>query len=178
MILAHDEIISERENGNIIIDPFILEHVGANSYDVRLGNNFIRVLENEYIDGIGYINQDKPQKFYKTTALLKGLLIMPGELWLGETIEVCGSDKYIPMIEGRSTFARMGLKVHLTAGFGDIGFKQKWTLELECTLPIVLYPGDRIAQVYFVQASSCNWLYGRDHKGHYSGQDGVTEAKI
>jgi len=175
LILAHDEIISERENGSIIIEPFILEHVGANSYDVRLGNNFIRVLHNDEYCGKACINPERPQnviKFY----VEHDILIMPNELMLAETMEICGSDKYIPMLEGRSTFARMGLKVHLTAGFGDIGFKQKWTLELEATLPIVLFPGERIAQVYFVQASSSNWLYGRDHKGHYSNQNGVQEA--
>ena len=177
MILAHDEIISERENDNIVIEPFILEHVGANSYDVRLGNKFKCISENSKYCGIACIDSHKPQK-YKNYTIEKSILVVPGSLWLAETMEICSSDKYIPMLEGRSTFARMGLKVHLTAGFGDIGFKQKWTLELESTLPIVLYPGDRIAQVYFVQASSSNWLYGRDHKGHYHDQDGVTEAKI
>jgi dCTP deaminase len=173
MILSHDEIITERENGNIIIEPFTLDQVGANSYDVNLSSVIKRVYYNSFF-GIDY---KKPQKTKCFTIPEKGKWIFPWQLWLGSTIEKAGSDKYVPMYEGRSTLGRMGLFSHISAGFGDIGFKRTWTLEFSCVLPFKLYPRMKIGQVYFVQASSNNWLYDRDHKGHYADQDGVTEAK-
>lgn len=177
MILAHDEIISEQANGRLHILPFIAENVGANSIDVTLGNRFKKIYPNVVCGGISFIDPMLPQQFHDFTGD-KSIYMIPGDLVLAETMEEAGSDFYVPMIEGRSTFARMGLKVHATAGFGDIGFKKKWTLELTCTIPIVLYPGDRIAQVYFLTPSSATWLYGREHKGHYADQEGATCAKI
>ena len=174
MILAHDEIISERENGNIIIEPFISEHVGANSYDVTLSVHIKRVCRNSFFG----IDIKKPQKVRDYIIPPKGKWIFPWQLWLGSTIEKAGSDKYVPMYAGRSSMGRMGLFTDIGAAFGDIGFKRTWTLEFHCVLPFKLYPYMKVGQVYFVHASSCNWLYGRDHKGHYHDQDGVPEAKI
>ena len=74
---------------------------------------------------------------------------------------------FIPMIEGRSTLARCGLSIHQTAGFGDVGFDGNFTIELSAHLPIVLRPGDRIAQVYFVEASSGSRRYSGAYTGQY-----------
>lgn len=72
-----------------------------------------------------------------------------------EPLLIDGKERYFaPMIEGRSTLGRCGLNVHATAGFGDYGFNANFTLELSSHLPIILRPGDEIAQVSFVEVSS------------------------
>lgn len=70
-------------------------------------------------------------------------------------LTIGGQQRYFaPMIEGRSTVARCGLSIHATAGFGDYGFNANFTLELTTALPIILRPGDEIAQIAFVEVSS------------------------
>ena len=71
----------------------------------------------------------------------------PGNLYLGKTIEYTESPIHVPMLEGRSSLARLGLWVHVTAGFGDKGFKGHWTLEIACIHPTRIYPGMEIAQL-------------------------------
>jgi dCTP deaminase len=174
MILAHDEIIAEREKGNIAIEPFIFANVGANSYDVRLAPKILRVKRNSFFG----IDPRKPQKTKAYTLTEKGKWIFPWQLWLGSSVERAGSDFYVPMYAGRSSMGRMGLFTDIGAAFGDIGFKQTWTLEFHCVLPFKLYPYMKVGQVYFMNTTSWHYLYGREHKGHYADQDGVTEAKI
>ena len=53
------------------------------------------------------------------------------------------------MLEGRSSVGRLGLFVHVTAGFGDVGFKGFWTLEIFCIQPVKIYPSVEICQVYY-----------------------------
>ena len=53
------------------------------------------------------------------------------------------------MLEGRSSVGRLGLFIHVTAGFGDVGFAGYWTLEMFCIHPIVIYPNVEICQIYY-----------------------------
>ena len=53
------------------------------------------------------------------------------------------------MLEGRSSVGRLGLFVHITAGFGDVGFRGYWTLEMFAVQPIRVYPGVPIAQIFY-----------------------------
>lgn len=53
------------------------------------------------------------------------------------------------MLEGRSSVGRPGLYVHVTAGFGDMGFAGYWTLEMHCVQPVRIYPGVQICQIYY-----------------------------
>ncbi len=65
-------------------------------------------------------------------------------------MERIGSKQFVPIIDGRSTAARYGLACHVCAGFCDTGFLGHLTLELESRhRPIVVRPGDMIAQVSF-----------------------------
>jgi dCTP deaminase len=165
MILNGAEIISEYNQGKIHIDPFTLDQVGPNSYDVRLGSHLKVVTANSG----NFIDPDKKQ----TTNIIElPWVLSPEFLYLGNTIEAIGSDYYVPMLEGRSSIGRMGLAVHITAGFGDIGFKQQWTLEMTCELPFKVFPGMRIAQVSFYGCSSRTMMYD----GRYMDQEGVQES--
>lgn len=177
MKLGHDDIIAEYHSGKIIIEPYEFDNIGPNSVDVRLAKELLRVWPNDCRDGVHFINPLKPQKYTPHVLDDSGMLIMPGELWIGSTIEKCGSDYYIPGYAGRSTIGRMGLFTDICAAFGDVGFKQTWTLELCCVTPFLLVPGMQIGQVFFDHVTSNNWRYDREHKAHYANQNGPTAAK-
>lgn len=91
---------------------------------------------------------------------------------LGSTVERTRTIGFVPWLDGRSTTARFGLMVHLSAGKGDNGFDGPWTLEI-CNLnrsPVRIYAGQRIAQVSYLTTVGEQRLYA----GHYAGQDGPT----
>jgi dCTP deaminase len=79
----------------------------------------------------------------------EGLLLETNKLYLGRTQEYTRTEKLVPMLEGRSSVGRLGLFIHVTAGFGDVGFSGYWTLEIFCVQPIRIYPGVEICQIYY-----------------------------
>ena len=76
-------------------------------------------------------------------------MIQPNQLYLGRTIERTETHNLVPMIEGRSSIGRLGLFVHVTAGFGDVGFRGFWTLEMFAIQPVRIYPGVPICQIFY-----------------------------
>jgi dCTP deaminase len=70
-----------------------------------------------------------PNPTKRITIPEEGLVLKPNTLYLGRTNEFTKTDRYVPMLEGRSSTGRLGLFIHVTAGFGDIGFAGYWTLE-------------------------------------------------
>ena len=167
------EIIKEVFDGKIVVSPFDANRVGPNSYDLRLGPTL--KMYNRAIGNMG--GALDPKKVNTTTDIIlnnNGYAIRPGVLYLGHTEEKAGSDHYIPCIEGRSSLARLGIQVHMTAGFGDIGFIGQWTLEIQAVHPVILYPRMRICQIYFQKPIGEIELY----KGKYSESKGVIASKI
>ena len=73
----------------------------------------------------------------------------PHQLYLGRTVERTETHNLVPMIEGRSSIGRLGLFVHVTAGFGDVGFSGYWTLEMFAVHPVRIYPGIPICQIFY-----------------------------
>ena len=78
-----------------------------------------------------------------------GLVLQPNQLYLGRTVERTETHNLVPMIEGRSSVGRLGLFVHVTAGFGDVGFCGYWTLEMFAVQPVRIYPGVPICQIFY-----------------------------
>jgi dCTP deaminase len=76
-------------------------------------------------------------------------VIQPDQLYLGRTVERTETHGFVPMIEGRSSVGRLGLFVHVTAGFGDVGFCGHWTLEMFAVQPVRIYPGVPICQIFY-----------------------------
>ena len=74
-------------------------------------------------------------------------MLEPDTLYLGRTREFTKTDCFVPMLEGRSSVGRLGLFIHVTAGFGDVGFAGYWTLEIFCVQPIRIYAGVEICQI-------------------------------
>lgn len=103
-------------------------------------------------------------------------IIYPNRLYLGSTVEKIGSNKYVPIMHGRSTPARSGFSPIVSAGYGDVGFIGKWTLEITTHAhPMIIRAGMRIAQIEFQKVSSTKYQY--TDRGNYVGQDGVMAGK-
>ena len=141
MILSGKEIIN-RQGNDIIIDPFNEKQVNPNSYNLKLHNELV-VYDSHVLD------MKKDNKGTKIIIPEEGLLLESNKLYLGRTVEYTETHNLIPMLEGRSSVGRLGLFVHVTAGFGDVGFKGYWTLEIFCVQPIKIYPNIEICQIFY-----------------------------
>jgi len=142
MILSGTEIYRQIDRGNIQIDDFSETRLNPNSYNLRLYNKLL-VYKDTTLD----MRKDNPAREIEIPET--GLTLFPWKLYLGRTVERTFTDKYVPMIEGRSSVGRLGIYIHVTAGFGDIGFDGFWTLELSCVQPVIIYPNVEICQIYF-----------------------------
>ena len=142
MILSGKEIHQQVENGTISIDPFNSGQLNPNSYNLRLHSDLL-IYDSDVLD-MKEKNSTSP-----LTIPDEGLLLEPQKLYLGRTIERTATDKYVPMLEGRSSVGRLGLFIHITAGFGDIGFDGFWTLEIFCVQPIKIYANLEICQIFY-----------------------------
>ena len=141
MILS-GKAIHARLGKDIIIEPFNPKALNPNSYNLTLHNELM-VYDNHELD------MRVENKASTITIPEEGLLLTPGKLYLGRTAEYTETDKLVPMLEGRSSVGRLGLSVHVCAGFGDVGFKGYWTLEIHCVQPIRIYAGIGICQIYY-----------------------------
>ncbi|MFA9431491.1 dCTP deaminase [Egicoccus sp. AB-alg2] len=181
MILSDRSIRDALDAGRLIVDPLGEGAVQPSSVDVRLASQF-RVFANHRYAMID-VRQEQPD----LTDLVEvpagePFVLHPGEFVLGSTLERIGlPDDLVARIEGKSSLARLGLVIHSTAGFVDAGFDGDVTLELSnvATLPILLYPGMRIAQFAFFQLDRpAEHPYGSDAPGSkYQGQRGPTASR-
>lgn len=142
MILSGKEIEKQVKEGNISIAPFTDEQINPNSYNLRLHPDLL-VYDNDVLD-MREKNSVSPLAIPEG-----GLLLEPHKLYLGRTVERTSTNKYVPMLEGRSSVGRLGLFIHITAGFGDVGFDGFWTLEIFCVQPIRIYFGLEICQIFY-----------------------------
>ena len=187
MLLGSKTILEEINNGNIVIDPFDEKNLNPNSYNLTLSNTLMVYTENIIIDQYNFgvydplinplhtldMKKDNPTSFI--TFDEKGIILQPGILYLGSTNERTFTEKYVPMIEGRSSVGRLGLNVHVTAGFGDVGFNGTWTLELVATQPVIVYPNVPICQISYTTISDNSVLYTSEK---YNGQNLPRPSKL
>lgn len=141
MILSGKEI-QNRIGKDITIEPFDARYLNPNSYNLRLHHE-LAVYDRDVLD----MKQPNPIKSISIPE--EGLLLETNKLYLGRTVEYTKTDKLVPMLEGRSSIGRLGLFIHVTAGFGDVGFAGFWTLEIFCVQPIRIYAGVEICQIYY-----------------------------
>jgi len=143
-ILSDSKILERISDGDIIIEPFQRKNLGSNSYDVTLGNSLLMYkMDKEFLD------TKTPNQFYEVTIPENGYVLKPGILYLGVTNEFTKTKKDVIMFEGKSSLARMGLLVHISSGFGDVGYTGYFTLEFSCIHPIKIYPNMKIGQLYY-----------------------------
>lgn len=116
MMLVDSDIKKYHDGRHIIIEPWNEARLGSNSYDLTLGNKLL-IYTNDVLDA-------KKEHEYKIITIAEsGIQLVPGELYLGYTREYTETHKLIPQLEGKSSIGRLGISVHITAGFGDTGFK-------------------------------------------------------
>ena len=141
MILTGEEIKSQLGK-NILIEPFDEKQLNPNSYNLRLHDELI-VYEEIVLD------VRRPNRYRRYIIPPEGFVLQPFKLYLGRTVERTETHNCVPMLEGRSSIARLGLFVNASAGFGDVGFSGYWTLELVAVHPIRIYPGLAVCQILY-----------------------------
>ncbi|AXR59931.1 dCTP deaminase [Leptospira mayottensis] len=141
MILTGKEI-QKRIGKDIVITPYSEKQLNPNSYNLRLHEELL--VYTELPLDMKKLNLTKKQIIPES-----GLLLKPGILYLGRTLEFTETHNLVPMLEGRSSIGRLGMLVHVTAGFGDVGFKGFWTLEISVIQPLIVYPGVEVCQIFY-----------------------------
>lgn len=162
MILSDRKILEEIRNGTIVIRPFRRDCLGSNSYDVHLGPYLAT-----YRDGA--LDAKKPNVVDEFTIPARGFVLVPGQLYLGATAEYTETHRYVPFLEGKSSVGRLGIDIHSTAGKGDVGFCNYWTLEMSVKLPVRIYRGMPIGQlIYFEVSGEVDRPYDRKGSAKYT----------
>jgi dCTP deaminase len=181
MLLSDRDILATVRAGGLELDPWDPELVQPSSIDVRL-DRYFRVFNNSQ-----YTHIDPSQQQDELTTLVEPkdddpFVLHPGEFVLGSTLEVVTlGNELAGRLEGKSSYGRLGLLTHSTAGFIDPGFSGHITLELSnvANLPITLWPGMKIGQLCLFRLSSpAEAPYGSEKYGsRYQGQRGPTPSR-
>ena len=144
MILSDASILSAMEAGDVVIDPYDRSCLGTNSYDVHL-SPYLACYLDEVIDA------RKHNRVERFEIPPDGLVLRPGKTYLGSTVEYTETRRYVPFLEGKSSVGRLGIDIHATAGKGDVGFCNHWTLEISVSQPVRVYSGMPVGQlIYFL----------------------------
>jgi len=146
MILSDVKIREAMRAGRIVIRPFRRDCLGTNSYDVHLGP-YLSVYRDAALDARAP-NAVREFRIPKT-----GFVLVPGQLYLGVTEEYTETHGFVPFLEGKSSVGRLGIDIHSTAGKGDEGFCNYWTLEMSVKLPVRIYAGMPVGQLIYFEIS-------------------------
>lgn len=179
MILTDSDIQKRVNCGDIAFLPkFDRSQLGSNSYDLTLARTLMVYKqfgqttiepESPIVNMPLDCREDNPTIEFQIPD--EGFVLQPGELYLGATVEATKCKDLCPMLEGKSSIGRLGMSVHVTAGFGDIGFEGHWTLEITVVRPLRIYAHMPIAQIYFLlPLGKCEIPYKRKMSAKYDGQ--------
>jgi dCTP deaminase len=181
-LLSGPQIKEEIKKGTIKIRPFDPDNVNPNSVNLCLGQHLLVYQRPNWLmrqwlalKGTPWcldMKADNPTK--ELWIPPRGRILWPGELYLGSTVEWTETNEHAPMIEGRSSVARLGMCVHLTAGFGDVSFKGTWTLELTTVYPIRVFAGVPIAQIAYTTIIGER----QNYNGRYQGQTDPVASRL
>ena len=189
MALSDKKILEEMEKGDIIITPFKRENLATSSYDMTLGEYFFVEQEPKYFqntfniyekDEIERVWGTKPHKARRAKEVFKSykfefgnispndkvILLSPGETILAHTNEFIGGRNHITtMMKARSSLGRSFIEVCKCAGWGDVGYINRWTMEITNNskhyyIPLVV--GRRIAQLIFFETGP---IIAKDYTG-------------
>lgn len=167
MILSGKEI-KNKMGKELLIEPFDEKRLNPNSYNLRLHNELLVYTKT-------VLDMKTPNETKMITIPEEGLVLEPHRLYLGRTVEYTKTDHYIPMLEGRSSIGRLGLFIHVTAGFGDVGFAGYWTLEIFCIQPIRVYPNVELCQIYY---HAIEGEYEQYTSGKYQNNNGIQPSLL
>lgn len=166
MILTGPEIAAQVQARRIHIDPFSEDRVNPNSYDFHLSDHLICYEQAELDTAIANPSQ-------RVSFPASGLVMRPDRVYLGATLEIMGSEHYVPIIRGKSSLGRLGLFINMTADLIDLGSINRWTLQLHAIQPLRIYPGMLIGQVTFWMPVGPRVLY----QGKYQGSMGPRPSE-
>ena len=158
MILSGHQI-RQRLDDDIVIAPFDESQLNPNSYNLTLHNELMTYEE-------VVLDMRKANRVRRITIPPEGYVLNQNELYLGRTVERTETHNLVPMIEGRSSVGRLGLFVHVTAGFGDVGFCGYWTLEMFAVQAVRIYPGVPICQIFYHEITGEITEYQSDKYQH------------
>ena len=167
MILSGPEIERRVHSGQITVSPFCADHLNPNSIDLRLGDTLL-----QYVDSV--LDPRVEAAVEEIRIPTDGLLLESYSFHLGSSLETVGSTEFVPMVHAKSSTARAGLFVHVTADLIDIGSLGTVTFQLFSTLPLRIFAGMRIAQMTFWQPYGEIVLYN----GKYQGSQGPRKSMI
>ncbi len=201
MALSDKRILEQMKEGNVVIDPFRIDNLATSSYDVSLGEFYFR--EQKAEDEMRIYNiyskkhtervwGTKPYKAKRAKDVLrdyelegidpndKVILIGPGETILAHTEEFIGGQNTITtMMKARSSLGRSFIEVCKCAGWGDVGYTNRWTMEVtnnstHYTIPLVV--GRRIAQIIFFEVGP---ILNNDYRksGKYHSTPNIEQTK-
>ncbi|MBP2651093.1 MAG: dcd [Firmicutes bacterium] len=160
--------IKNKLGSDIIIKPFNEKQLNPNSYNLTLHNELM-VYSNSILD------MKQENQVTRLTIPPEGLVLESGKLYLGRTVEYTKTDNYVPMLEGRSSVGRLGLFIHATAGFGDVGFAGYWTLQMFCIQPIRIYAGVKICQIFY---HAIEGDFERYSSSKYQNNNGIMPSQL
>lgn len=162
MIFTDAKILESIQTKQIVIEPFDPKCLGTNSYDVHLGK-YLATYTNRVLDA----------KSHNTIEHFEigpdGFVLEPGTLYLGVTEEYTETFNAVPFLEGKSSVGRLGIDIHATAGKGDVGFCNTWTLEISCVQPVRIYAGMPVGQlIYFAVDGDIINYYNKKENAKYN----------
>ena len=187
MILNDRQIIEKILLKDIIITPLINPKVqiGSSSVDLRLGTKFkiIKITKYAFLDPAKNIDEIRKEvKNYTENIQIKPMeqiLLHPKEFLLGSTLEYIKlSPNIAGRLEGRSTWGRVGLQIHSTAGFVDPGFEGTLAFELYNAgkTPLPLFAGIRIGQISFNECLTVIRPYNKNKKAKYAKSTEIIDS--
>lgn len=162
MILSDKKILEAIDKGEIVIEPYDRSRLGTNSYDVHLGK-YLATYEDEVLDA-------RKHNQIKTFVIPEeGYVLNPNTLYLGVTQEYTETHNSVPFLEGKSSVGRLGIDIHATAGKGDVGFCNHWTLEISVSQKVRVYAGMPIGQlIYFAVEGDIENYYNKKQNAKYN----------
>lgn len=166
-MLSGEEIIAAVEKGDIVISPFNKDNVNPNSYNLTLGDELVVYTED-------VLDAKKENKTKTIKIPEEGYVLSPGNFYLAKTREYTENEVYVPEISGRSSVGRIGLNIHISSGFGNIGYKGAWTLQISCVIPTKVYKGMQIGQIYFFPVVGETYIR---YKGKYNNKGEINICK-
>jgi dCTP deaminase len=203
MALSDKQILEERKKGSIVIEPFKQDNLATSSYDVTLGefyfrehplkdnNNIYNIWNKENTDHVWGTVPSRAEKagevFKKYNFDWVGIkpndkiiLLKPGETILAHTNEfIGGKDHITTMMKARSSLGRNFIEVCKCAGWGDVGYTNRWTMEItnnsaHYSIPLVV--GRRVAQIIFFETGP---ILKTDYakSGKYQSSPNIKELK-
>jgi dCTP deaminase len=177
-VLVDRDILAHIQSKTIVIEPFETGSLGTNSYDVHLAET-LKIYKATFDQWNRPLPLDvlEPRETVEIDIPEEGYVLKPGELYLGATVEYTESHEHVPMLSGKSSLGRLGLSVHVTAGTGDVGFCNHWTLELTVVHPLRVYAGMPIGQLMWYRTVSDPLVrYKQKKSAKYTSRDAKPQA--